>query len=103
MTVDADNRLPGVARRSLYGEFGWNRRAKSGFSALADVRYVDDVQVDDVNSDAAASYTVTGLRLIYPRSRRAGATGVRSCAAKTLFDREYAGSGHRQREQRAVL
>ncbi|MDP9141262.1 MAG: TonB-dependent receptor [Pseudomonadota bacterium] len=91
VTVDADNRLPGVARRSLYGEFGWNRHTRDGFSALADVRYVDDVQVDDVNSDAAASYTVTGLRLIY--TQPAGWGHWRAFVrGENLFDREYAGS-----------
>ncbi len=91
VTVAADNRLPGVARRSLYGEFGWRRRAQDGFSALVDVRYVDDVAVDDINSDSAAAYTITGLRLIYaqPASWGHWRAFVRG---ENLFDREYAGS-----------
>lgn len=91
VTVAEHNRLPGVALRSLYAELGWRRHAQQGFSALVDVRYVDDVEVNDVNSDAAPSYAVTGLRLIYtqPASWGRWRAYVRG---ENLFDREYAGS-----------
>ncbi len=91
VTVDADNRLPGVARRSLYGELGWRRHMNDGFSALVDVRYVDDVAVDDVNNDAAAGYAVAGLRLIYAQPETWGSWRA-FVRGENLLDRDYAGS-----------
>ncbi|HEY1078350.1 MAG TPA: TonB-dependent receptor [Fontimonas sp.] len=91
VTVDADNRLPGVARSNLYAELGWRRQATAGFSALVDLRYVDDVEVNDVNSDAAAAYAVTGARLIYTQPASWGRWRA-YLRGENLFDREYAGS-----------
>jgi len=55
------NQLPGTPRTSLYGELSWKHPA-SGFSTAIEARYSDKVYVDDVNSDAADSYTVVNWR-----------------------------------------
>ncbi|MFA5941031.1 MAG: TonB-dependent receptor [Sinimarinibacterium sp.] len=90
IVVDADNRLPGVARSSAFAELGW-RRGRSGWSALIEGRYSDDVPVDDVNSDAAERYGVLGARVIYAREAAWGEyrTFLRG---DNLLDRDYAGS-----------
>ena len=59
--VRAGNKLPGTPRSSLYGELRWSH-APSGFSAALEARRSAKVFVDDANSDAAESYTLTHLR-----------------------------------------
>ncbi len=89
-TVDRGNKVPGVARSSLFGELGW-RRGRDGWSAAIDARYVDAVPVNDLNSDEAAAYTVLGTRVIYGRTADWG--GYRLfLRGDNLLDREYAGS-----------
>lgn len=90
IVVEDGNRLPGVARSNAFAELGW-RRGRSGWSALLEGRYSDDVPVDDVNSDAAERYGVLGARVIYAREASWGEyrTFLRG---DNLLDRDYAGS-----------
>lgn len=60
-TVNAGNRLPGIASNLLYGELLW-RHAASGFHAGIELRHSGKVFVNDQNSEAAAAYTVANLR-----------------------------------------
>jgi iron complex outermembrane receptor protein len=87
--VQAGNRMPGVARNSLYGALGW--APVHGWRGGVDVRLLGKVFVNDINSDAAASYVVAsanaGYVALVGRWRLSGF--VRS---DNLFARRYAGS-----------
>ena len=87
--VAAGNRMPGVARSSLYGALAW--APTQGWRGGVDVRALGKVAVNDINSDAAASYVVAsanaGYVALVGRWRLSGF--VRS---DNLFDRRYAGS-----------
>ncbi len=60
-TVNAGNKLPGVAPQLLYGELLW-RHAASGFHVGAEIRHSGKIYVNDQNSEAAAAYTIWNLR-----------------------------------------
>ena len=87
--VAAGNRMPGVARSSVYGALNWAPTA--GWRGGVDVRMLGKVWVNDINSDAAASYVVAsanaGYVAVVGRWRLSGF--VRS---DNLFNRRYVGS-----------
>jgi iron complex outermembrane receptor protein len=56
-TIASGNKLPGTPRDTFYGELAW-RYAPVGFTTALEARYSGKIYVDDVNSDAASSYTV---------------------------------------------
>lgn len=60
-TVNAGNKLPGVAPQLVYGELIW-RHAASGFHAGAEIKHSGKIYVNDQNSESAAAYTVWNLR-----------------------------------------
>ncbi len=60
-TVNAGNKLPGVAPQLLYGELVW-RHAASGFHAGVEIRHSGKIFVNDQNAEAAAAYSVWNLR-----------------------------------------
>jgi iron complex outermembrane receptor protein len=87
--VAAGNRLPGVARESLYASLGW--QPPLGWRGGVEVRYLSRVFVNDTNSDAAPSYFVAGANVGYiaqfgPWQLRGFVRG------DNLLDRRYAGS-----------
>jgi len=61
VTVNAGNKLPGVAPQLLYGELVW-RHAASGFHAGVEIKHSGKIFVNDQNSESAAAYTVWNLR-----------------------------------------
>lgn len=61
VTVNAGNKLPGVAPQTLYGEVVW-RHAASGFHAGAEIKHNGKVFVNDQNAESAAAYAVWNLR-----------------------------------------
>lgn len=61
--VAAGNRLPGVARQSLYGALTW--APPQGWQAGVEARYLSRVMVNDANADSAPSYAVLGASLGY--------------------------------------
>ena len=63
LPVQAGNRMPGVARSSLYGALGW--APTQGWRGGVDVRALGKVVVNDTNSDAAAGYVVAGANAGY--------------------------------------
>jgi len=87
--VPAGNRIPGTARNTLAAEMGW--RPTTGWRAGVDARYLGSVAVNDVNSDAAASFVSLGAHVGYvlalERWRIAATARV-----DNLADRKYAGS-----------
>ena len=87
--VQAGNRMPGLARDSLYGSLNW--APQQGWRGGVDVRALSKVDVNDINSDAAASYVVA--------SANAGYTAIVGpwkfnsfLRSDNLFNRRYAGS-----------
>lgn len=88
--VASGNRIPGVPQKSWFGELSW-RHARSGFHAALETRYVDQVFVDDRNSDAAPAYGVINVRA--GLERKAGAWLWEMFARiDNLGNRRYAGS-----------
>lgn len=90
-TVNAGNRLPGVAAQNLFGELLWKHRA-SGLHAGIEAIARGKVYVEDTNTDQAApGYAIANLRAGI--DRRFGplklATFVR---LNNVFDRQYVGS-----------
>ncbi|MBC8058437.1 MAG: TonB-dependent receptor [Rhizobiales bacterium] len=59
----AGNRIPGIARSSLYLALGW--QPPQGWRAGMDLRALSRVMVNDANSDAAAGHAVIGASAGY--------------------------------------
>lgn len=91
VTVLSGNKLPGVPRRTLYGEIAW-KHTPIGFSTALEARYHDKVHVHDLNTDApAGSYSVVNWRAGF--EQRPGAWRLSEFfRVDNLFDRKYIGS-----------
>ena len=87
--VPAGNRIPGTARHALAMELGW--RPPTGWRSGVDARYLSNVAVNDVNSDAAASFVTLGAHVgyVFDLARWNIAATAR---VDNLADRKYAGS-----------
>ncbi len=87
--IPAGNRIPGIARGSLYGALNWAPPA--GWRGGVEARYLTGVQVNDANSDAAPRYAIVAANLGYVVTAGAWELGgfVRG---DNLFARRYAGS-----------
>ena len=60
--VESGNRLPGIPRRSLFGEVAWHHAA-NGFHTALEVIARDKMYVEDTNTQKAApGYLVANLR-----------------------------------------
>ncbi len=89
LVIPAGNRLPGIARASLFASLGW--LPPSGWRASVEARALSRVAVNDSNSDAAPAYAVVNASVGY--SLRAGAWELAGFVrGDNLFDRRYAGS-----------
>jgi iron complex outermembrane receptor protein len=87
--VAKGNYIPGVAKNQAFVALAW--QPETGFNAGVDVRYIDKLYVDDINSDAAPSYTVTSANVGYVWKN--ADWKVRTFArVDNLFDKEYVGS-----------
>ena len=83
------NYIPGVAKNQAYVALGW--QPETGFNAGVDVRYIDKIYVNDTNTDAAPSYSVTSANVGYIWKNNDWK--VRSFARiDNLFDENYVGS-----------
>ncbi len=89
-TVAAGNSLPAVPKNVLHAELAW-RHPASGFAATLEVRHASKIYVDDANSDAAAGYTVAGLRGGFEQSRERWRFSE-FLRVENLSDRAYIGS-----------
>lgn len=87
--VPAGNRIPGTARHALAADLGW--RPPTGWQAGLDARYLGSVAVNDVNSDAAASFMTLGAHLAYVAEVNRWRL-VATARIDNLTDRRYAGS-----------
>ncbi|MBS1158841.1 MAG: TonB-dependent receptor:TonB box, N-terminal [Proteobacteria bacterium] len=90
-TVNAGNRLPGVAAHSLFGEVVWKHPA-SGFHAAVEGIARSKVYVEDTNEQPAApAYAIANLR--FGLARQYGALNIRGFLRfDNIFDRQYVGS-----------
>lgn len=87
--ISKDNYIPGIAKNQAFIGLGW--LPESGLNAGVDVRYMDKIYVDDLNTDTAPSYTVTSLNVGYIWKNKDWK--VRSFArVDNLFDKNYVGS-----------
>ena len=87
--VAKGNYIPGVAKNQAFAALAW--QPETGFNAGLDVRYIDKLYVDDVNSDTAPSYTLTSANVGYVWKN--ANWKVRTFArVDNLFDEDYVGS-----------
>jgi iron complex outermembrane recepter protein len=87
--IAAGNRIPGIARSVSAAEIGW--QPPRGWRAGAEVRRSSRVYVNDLNSEAAPSFTTMAVHAGYVfdlKGWRLSATA----RVDNLLDRRYAGS-----------
>lgn len=87
--IPAGNRIPGIARGSLFASLGW--LPATGWRGGVELRHLSGVPVNDANTDAAGSFTVAALHAGYNYS----AAHLELSAfvrCDNLTDRKYAGS-----------
>ncbi len=88
-TVQKGNKIPGIAKNQAFASLGW--QPETGFNMGVDVRYMDQVYVDDTNSDAAPSYSIVSANAGYVWKQ--ADWKVRTFArVDNLFDKDYVGS-----------
>lgn len=87
--IPSGNAIPGIAENQAYASLAW--QPSHGLYGGIDVQYMDKVYVNDTNSDAAPSYSVTSANVGYAWVM--GDWKVNSFArVDNLFDKNYAGS-----------
>ncbi|MDC4458841.1 TonB-dependent receptor [Acinetobacter baumannii] len=87
--ISSGNAIPGIAKNQAYASLAW--QPSHGLYGGVDVQYMDKVYVNDTNSDAAPSYSVTSANVGYAWVM--GGWKVNSFArVDNLFDKKYAGS-----------
>lgn len=87
--VEKGNAIPGVAKNQAFMGLAW--KPEQGFYAGIDAQYMDKIYVDDINSDAAPSYTVASVYTGY--AWKYADWGINGFArVDNLFDKNYAGS-----------
>jgi iron complex outermembrane recepter protein len=62
VAVSSGNRLPGIARTSVFSDLRWQARDKSMDAAL-EWRYVGKIYVNDINSDTAPQVSLFNARI----------------------------------------
>lgn len=87
--IPSGNAIPGIAKNQAYASLAW--QPSHGLYGGVDVQYMDKVYVNDTNSDAAPSYSVTSANVGYAWVM--GDWKVNSFArVDNLLDKNYAGS-----------
>jgi len=87
--IPEGNAIPGIAKNQAYASLAW--QPSHGLYGGVEVQYMDKVYVNDTNSDAAPSYSVTSANVGYAWVM--GDWKVNSFArVDNLFDKNYAGS-----------
>ncbi|MEG0488260.1 MAG: TonB-dependent receptor, partial [Acinetobacter sp.] len=87
--IENGNYIPGIAKNQAFISLGW--LPETGFNAGLDVRYMDKIYVDDLNTDTAPSYTLSSVNVGY--IWKDNDWKVRSFArVDNLFDQDYVGS-----------
>ncbi|EHU1220752.1 TonB-dependent receptor [Acinetobacter baumannii] len=87
--ISSGNAIRGIAKNQAYASLAW--QPSHGLYGGVDVQYMDKVYVNDTNSDAAPSYSVTSANVGYAWVM--GDWKVNSFArVDNLFDKKYVGS-----------
>lgn len=86
----AGNTLPGVPRRTFYGEARW-APGERGFSTALELRYGGRVYTTDANTESADPYTVVNWRIVFEQ-RASGWRVNEFLRIENLFDKQYIGS-----------
>jgi len=87
--IPPGNRIPGIARQSLFAALGW--LPATGLRGGVEARALTRVYVDDANSESAPGFGVANAHVGYVA--RSGPWDLRAFArVDNLFDRDYAGS-----------
>jgi len=60
-TIQSGNKIPGTYRNQIYAELAWSY-APLGFKTALEARHNSKVYVNDINTDAAPSYTLFNIR-----------------------------------------
>ncbi|MEO8310214.1 MAG: TonB-dependent receptor [Caldimonas sp.] len=89
LTIPADNRIPGIARDSLYGAIAW--APPSGWRGGVEARALSRVWVNDANSDAASGFAIVNANVGYV-ARVGGVDLTGFARVDNLLARRYAGS-----------
>lgn len=87
--VNADNRIPGIARTSLYGALTW--QPGGGWRTGLEARALSKVYVNDLNNDAAPGYATLAAHAGYQFSVGPWDLGA-LLRVDNLAGRRYAGS-----------
>ena len=88
--MPAGNYMPGVPRRTFFGEARWAPIGWS-LSTAFELRYADRIYASDANTDSAAPYSVVNWRIVF--EQRASDWRVNEFVrVENLFDKNYVGS-----------
>ncbi|MEO5844710.1 MAG: TonB-dependent receptor [Caldimonas sp.] len=89
LAIPAGNRIPGIARDSLYGALAW--APPLGWRGGVEARALSRVWVNDANSDAASGFAVVNANVGYV-ARLGGVDLTGFARVDNLLGRRYAGS-----------
>ena len=87
--IPSGNAIPGIAKNQAYASLAW--QPTHGLYGGVDVQYMDKVYVNDTNSDAAPSYSVTSANVGYAWVVNDWKI-ISFARVDNLFDKNYAGS-----------
>ncbi|EMC7871609.1 TonB-dependent receptor family protein [Acinetobacter baumannii] len=87
--ISSGNAIPGIAKNQVYASLAW--QPSHGLYGGVDVQYMDKVYVNDTNSDAAPSYSVTSANIGYAWVVNDWKI-ISFARVDNLFDKNYAGS-----------
>ncbi|WPH15149.1 TonB-dependent receptor [Variovorax paradoxus] len=88
-TVAAGNRIPGIARQSLFASLGWV--PPEGWRAGVEMRALGRMQANDLNTASAPGYAVAALYAGYLKKWERWEFNA-FARVDNLFDRRYVGS-----------
>lgn len=86
--ISSGNAIPGIAKNQVYASLAW--QPSHGLYGGVDVQYMDKVYVNDTNSDAAPSYSVTSANIGYAWVVNDWKI-ISFARVDNLFDKNYAG------------
>ncbi|PCI68376.1 MAG: TonB-dependent receptor [Piscirickettsiaceae bacterium] len=88
-TSFSGNALPGIPEQTAFVELAYQN--PQGYFVIWDTQYVSEVTVDNANSDAAASYSVSNLRAGF--SSKIGNSVISPfIGINNIFDKQYIGA-----------
>lgn len=87
--IAKDNDIPGIAKNQAFLSLAW--KPDQGLHAGFDLRYSDQIYVDDLNSDQSKSYLVSAINFGYRWVAKDWSVNT-FARVDNLFDQDYAGS-----------